>query len=344
MTWSPREWKRKLENLVEQCSEQVLLEMEEEILAHLRTISRGMIKEVLEVADKESTEFDGGLRDLQAEVWYGFGVLNVEPMILPVIIGMEDSVCSMVQEENLGMIVCPVPRLEYNEEALHIHMQDLPWVESHARCHEEVLVKIMDLAPFIPMPFCTIFNDLEHVKTQLKNKAQSLQAELKRLGNHYEMYIKLFVNQARLQERILEKMPYSGGEGGNSYFQRLQWEKNLEKEIENLREDYGESLYQNLKELTQEAKLIDPEGVVEPDGLRLIFGAQFLLHKACRAKWEETIEAFDREADSWGFVLEVSGPWPPYHFIRLNEEEQASGGDSEYETSYASGSGGKTTG
>jgi len=46
----------------------------------------------------------------------------------------------------------------------------------------------------------------------------------------------------------------------------------------------------------------------------MVFNAAFLLPSSALASWLETVQNVDREVSSKGLVLEVSGPWPPYHF------------------------------
>ena len=56
-----------------------------------------------------------------------------------------------------------------------------------------------------------------------------------------------------------------------------------------------------------------------PSGLtgrsaEMVFNAAFLLPSSTQASWLETAQRICRDVRSRGLVLEVSGPWPPYHF------------------------------
>ena len=46
----------------------------------------------------------------------------------------------------------------------------------------------------------------------------------------------------------------------------------------------------------------------------MVFNAAFLLGSATQGSWLETVEQVAQDVQSKGLVLEVSGPWPPYHF------------------------------
>lgn len=341
MKWSSQGWEQKVEKLVEQCEDTVILELEEVIMARLREAGETVIKGLFEAPVKigfsgieQNTSQVNEVRDFSKagyaplaneEVLYAFGIIQVNQEGMVDLLGMEDRPCRIVENGNLGMLVCPVLRKEYSEESLHLHMEDMAWVESHARRHEETLLKTMEGKAIIPLPFCTIFTDEENIKRQLAQNKEEIQADLQRLGNHNEMHVKLFVDRKRLLEKLHQELPYSGGQSGGGYFQKRQWEKKIEEEMERVMNDYGESLYQDLNNISAEVILLDKAGVVAPEGQQVVFAVQYLMAKECREEWDKKLKEFDEAADSLGFILDVSGPWPPYHFSQLIKEETMSG-------------------
>jgi len=362
MKWSPRGWEQKVERLVHQCEDKVILELEEVIMARLReageTVIQGLFQEwsCLGVSTTEHQEVSEAKKEDTApqvlisevnntcqvskvcdfsradptpftdeEVLYAFGIIKANPEDNVDLLGMEDRPCRIVENGNLGMLVCPVPRREYNEESLHLYLEDMAWVESHARRHEETLLIVMEGRSVIPLPFCTIFTDEENIKQQLALNAEKIQGNLQRLGGHKEMHVKLIVNHKRLLEKLHEEQPYSGEQGGGGYFQKRQWEKKIAEEMERVLDDYGESLYQDLNNIA-EVILLDKAGVVAPEGQQVVFAVQALLSKERHEEWDKKLVEFDEKGDPLGFILEVSGPWPPYHFSRLTNEEATMGG------------------
>lgn len=360
MRWSLGGWEQKIERLVNQCADRVILELEEVIMTRLREAGESVIQglfeapanqvffgteqhqegeedkvprvlignnnntcQVKEMCDFSRADFTplGG-----EEVLYAFGIIKANQEGRVDLIGMEDRPCRIVENGNLGMLVCPVPRKYYNEESLHSNMEDLAWVESHARRHEEILMKTMEGRPVIPLPFCTIFTDEENIKRQLAQNAESIQDDLHRLENHDEMHVRLFVNRKQLLVKLHEDLPYTGGQSGGGYFQKRQWEKKIEEEMERVMNDYGESLYQDLNNISTEVILLDKAGVVVPEGQHVVFAVQCLMAKECREEWDKKLAEFDEVVDPLGFILDVSGPWPPYHFSRLINEEETMGG------------------
>lgn len=363
MKWSPGGWEKNVERLVNQCADKVILELEEVIMARLREAGEAVIQGLFEdrsclgvsttehqeasEAEKEDTAPQVLISEVNntcqvskvcnfsradptpftdEEVLYAFGIIKANQEDIVDLLGMEDRPCRIVENGNLGMLVCPVPRKEYDEGSLHRYMEDMAWVESHARRHEEILLKTMEGRSVIPLPFCTIFTDEENIKRQLTQNAEVLQEDLQRLENHNEMHVKLIVNRKRLLEKLQEDLPYSGGESGGGYFQKRQWEKKIEEEMERAMNDYGESLYQDLNNIATEVILLDKAGVVVPEGQHVVFAVQYLISKECHEEWDKKLGEFDEAGDPLGFILDVSGPWPPYHFSRLTNEEETMGG------------------
>ncbi|HWQ43354.1 MAG TPA: GvpL/GvpF family gas vesicle protein [Desulfosporosinus sp.] len=344
MTWSLGGWKQKVESLVNQCADKVVLELEEVIMTRLREAGENVIQSFFEAqscpnvfiaehqdaleAEKEDTAPQVLISPrplIDEEVLYAFGIIQANQVDSD-LLGMEDRPCHIVENGNLGMLVCPVPRKDYNEESLHHYMEDMAWVETHARCHEETLLKTMESRSVVPLPFCTIFIDEGSIKRQLAQNVEAIQDDLQRLGNYNEMHVKLFVNRKQFSEKLHEDSPYTGGQSGGGYFQKRQWEKKIEEELERVINDYGESLYQDLGTISAEIILLDKAGVVAPEGQHVVFAVQCLMVKEDRGKWDKLLEEFDKAADPLGFILDVSGPWPPYHFSRLINEEETMGG------------------
>ena len=47
---------------------------------------------------------------------------------------------------------------------------------------------------------------------------------------------------------------------------------------------------------------------------KMVFHAAFLLPEAIRDTWLQTVRGVDEGVRGKGLLLEVTGPWPPYHF------------------------------
>ncbi|TGE34891.1 GvpL/GvpF family gas vesicle protein [Desulfosporosinus fructosivorans] len=361
MKWSLEGLEQRVERLVSQCEDKVIQELEQDIMTRLRAKGEAVIQclfqeqsylvvsttEHPEVSvEKEDTAPQALISEVNntcqlskvcdfsradptpftdEEVLYAFGIIKTNQYIVD-LPGMEDRPCRIVENGNLGMLVCPVPKKEYNEESLHLHMEDMAWVENHARRHEETLMKTIEGRSIIPLPFCTIFTDEENIRRQLAQNAEDIQEDLRRLENQHEIHVKLFVNRIQLLEKLHEDQPYIGVQSGGGYFQKRQWEKKIEEEMERVMNDYGESLYQDLNNIATEVILLDKSGVVVSEGQHVVFAVQCLMPKEYREEWNKKLGEFDELVDPLGFNLEVSGPWPPYHFSRLTNEEETAGG------------------
>ena len=46
----------------------------------------------------------------------------------------------------------------------------------------------------------------------------------------------------------------------------------------------------------------------------MLFNAAFLLPRSSQEGWLETINGLRQDVHGKGLLLELSGPWPPYHF------------------------------
>ena len=277
------------------------------------------------------------------EIWYGLAIVPGKTL-LPPILGMEDTPCRLIEAGELGMVGCPVSWSAYNQQAMHMHMEELAWVEAHARRHEQVIQTIMDSIPAIPLPFATVFINEDRVREELTAKDGTLHQELERLGRSRELTVKLWANRDVLAVKLKDSLPFEGGQGGSDYFRKRRWEKTFDERVESLCNEYGETLFQSLKELAQEVQLRETAGIEPRPGLSPVFIATFMIKTEGYPAWQAKVAAFDQTADPWGFVLDISGPWPPYHFTGPVGGESDIGGNRGREAGKIAGSTGEAAG
>ncbi|MGC7873199.1 GvpL/GvpF family gas vesicle protein [Desulfosporosinus sp. SYSU MS00001] len=251
-------------------------------------------------------------------LWYGLAVVPSD-ISLGLIEGMENSNCHLVTHRQLSMVVCQVPQTEYGQDPLHKNLANLLWVEDRARKHEGILVNIMEFSnSLLPLPFCTMFSNSELIEGKLSSDYDFLMRELNYLGILREINLKLLVDHEKLSSRLIKQKPFQGSQGGKDYFYKKQWEQSLKTQMEQFLEDKSAVFIERLKVLAEDILMLEHSDT-EQNGMITCFNSCFLVHPEKFISWEKEVSLFDQETDEWGFVLDISGPWPPFHFVKLKE-------------------------
>ena len=195
----------------------------------------------------------------------------------------------------------------------------------------------------LPLRLGTVFRSRDSLQAMLVRCRSTVAKFLEQLGNRQEWGVKLYLEKRRLEpipghtgpppphylrgRSILRRKTPSANQrradmdlspsatSGTAYLTQKKAQLDSRRELR-------ASVYQTIQDVEQclagKAEHCcrirnlpsDLTGRTE----EMVFNAAFLLPSSAQASWLETVQNVDRDVQSKGLVLEVSGPWPPYHF------------------------------
>jgi hypothetical protein len=95
-------------------------------------------------------------------------------------------------ESELVAYVSTVPLTEFGEEALRRNLEDLPWLETIARAHHQVLTAVSDAAPVLPVRLVTVYRGDDQVREMLRDRAGEFADLLVRVSGRKEWGVKVY--------------------------------------------------------------------------------------------------------------------------------------------------------
>lgn len=262
---------------------------------------------------------DGGSengRSAGGQVWWTYCVASTDDiqLIPSELEGIEaEGRVEVVREGALAALVSPVPASEYGDERLREHLEDLAWLERIARRHEAVLDEVLNEATIVPLRLCTLYRDRSGVRGFLRDYARSLLEGLSRIGGCTEWGVKVFAD-ARAGG-----VPDPGEAGveasGAAYLQQRQQERVLAERAAEVRAKCAEAVHRRLTELAREAVSNPPQRPeVHGRDLRMLLNGAYLVQRGREDELARTVDVLREEWEPLGFVVELTGPWPPYNF------------------------------
>ena len=96
----------------------------------------------------------------------------------------------------------------------------------------------------------------------------------------------------------------------------------IENEMDRLIKNYGQEYYndfKNLSEATSLNNLLPKEYTGRED--TMILNAAFLVRKTNVPDFKNRVGFLRRKDGNSGFFIEATGPWPPYSFISIKENQ-----------------------
>jgi hypothetical protein len=202
-------------------------------------------------------------------------------------------------------VVADAPLDRFSEERLKADLQDLEAVSRHALAHASVIEFFFRRSPVIPLKMLTLFSADDRLREHLAGRRPKLRRLFAELRGLEEWGVRVFTAEPRL--RAADAI-----DSGRDY---LEAKKRMSEPTRPSRAAIADAS-KTLKALgrlaTKKRKDEYPRGAAHP----YVAGASFLVSIKKRAQWKRLAARLGQSLAARGHRLEVSGPWPPYHFAR----------------------------
>jgi hypothetical protein len=236
--------------------------------------------------------------------------------------GVDPQFCvELIEDGPIAAVASRVDLAEFSPDRLQGKTaEDIQWLGKVAARHNEVISLSARSSPVLPLRLGTLFCSLDSLRATLV-RCRAVAAEfLDQLGDRQEWGVKLY-----LQNRRLESAPRHDGpaaphfsrpqSGGAAYLAKKR------AEIDSRREQRA-GVYQTVRTVEQClagkaencCRIRNLSSDLTGRSEEMVFNAAFLLSASEQAAWLETTQTIDQNVHNNGLLLEISGPWPPYHF------------------------------
>jgi hypothetical protein len=222
----------------------------------------------------------------ESALWvYGVVAGGGEP---PAAAGVDGLSVRVHEHAGVGALVSDVPAHRFTKAALSARLEELPQLEALARAHEAVLDGALGTGAVVPFRLCTIYSSPQRLDAMLDHEAPMLREALDRLHGLQEWGVKAFARPRAAAER-----------------------EALEDTVAEVHARLTERAVASALSRPQDRRLSGRE-------TEMILNGAYLVPA-------DATEAFRKvvAAESSAIELELTGPWPPYHFV----EEPSHHGD-----------------
>jgi len=239
-----------------------------------------------------------------------------------------------VFHKGLYAVAGKVEKSEFGEQNLKRNLADLEWVKTKASMHEKTIEGVMINACVIPFKFGTLFNTEDSLKAMLEEHAEEFKAILIKLENKGEWGVKIYCNIERLKASFVNNEPeileieyeINSSSAGKAYLLKKKRGELIKRMLNKKINKCGEDSYELLKELSFEAcinKLL-PREVTERED-EMVLNSGFLVGNDEVGDFINIVDTLKMYYESEGFLIDCTGPWPPYNFCGLLKERVQSG-------------------
>jgi Gas vesicle synthesis protein GvpL/GvpF len=217
--------------------------------------------------------------------------------------------------------VSRVSLAEFGEEELRENLNDVKWLEEKARAHERALEEILARTTVVPMRLCTIYRSDQQVREMLGRERDIFAEALGRLEGRTEWAVKLIAAPGALA-RAAAAIESDGHDEsalapGAAYMRDRRLEARTREEIDVIAEDWAGAVHERLASRASEA-LVNPLQNPEVSGHTgdMLLNGVYLVDDTGVDAFRDVVDGLEREYRALGTSVELSGPWPPYNFVK----------------------------
>jgi hypothetical protein len=234
---------------------------------------------------------------------------------LPGARGVADEQLRMVDDDaELACVVGSVDLDEFGEAALARNLEDIAWLERVARRHDAVVRAVAEQTATVPLRLGVICHDDESARQALRDLGSRARELLERIEGREEWGLKLYA-APEAQAASPDPPP-----SGTAYLQRRKLALAERDQVAEQAQRDAEAIYGRLAEQAHAARRHRPQDQrLTGSPTPMVLNAAFLVDRTDRDAFRAVADelAVGRSADT--FV--VTGPWPPYSFASLEEEQ-----------------------
>jgi hypothetical protein len=226
-------------------------------------------------------------------------------------------------DHGLSLVVADAPLDRYGEEAINEKLSDLDWVSRAAIAHEAVVESFIDQRAVLPMKLFTIFTSDDRALEQVRADRRRVDAMVKRVANHVEWGIRVTLPRPGAKSPGLRRASPStkaaktthAKAAGASYLSRKKAQRDAAVELAEHARDTVAELYDRLGARSRLARR-RTASELPVEGGPLLLDAAFLVPRSRDTSFRALVTREGRRLGQLGYHLTLSGPWPPYTFVK----------------------------
>ncbi|MGY2702902.1 hypothetical protein ACVW2K_002486 [Nocardioides sp. HB32] len=239
---------------------------------------------------------------------------RLPPGALQGVHGLSGEPLELVEHGDLVAVVSTVPLASFGEDALRRNLEDLSWLESVVRGHDDVVQAVAAHGPVAPMRLATICFDDDAVRARLRQWAVDLGYVLDRVTGSAEWSVKLLELAPQAEALEEAEAPASGAE----YLRRRKAAVEQRAASSASAADVADDIHATLACRAKASRQLPPQ---DPrlSGLSgtMVLNAAYLVPDVDAAEFTAALDELRGRYPS--LLIDARGPWPPYSFAMLGQ-------------------------
>lgn len=240
--------------------------------------------------------------------------------------GLDGEPPRLLRHGDLVAVVSPVPAADFDEAPLKAHLEDLDWLAGTARTHQNVITALTTVTSPLPLRLATVCRDDSGVRRLLESGHQRFATALDRLEGRIEWGVKVYAANPDPAPQAQAPAPSADTPGaGRSYLRQRLAQRRTRESASNRADALCRRIHSELSRTAERAILHRlQDGRLSGRGGQNVLNAAYLVPRTeCEAFVERVHALTPGDPEDEGVQVELTGPWAPYSFADIGEEDTA---------------------
>ncbi len=233
--------------------------------------------------------------------------------------GIDSRPVLFLQHGDLAVAFSEVP---WRVATLNKEVRETSWVAKRVREHECVVEEVMQKQAILPVKFLTLFKSQKSLLEGLNPHLTELDNYLEDMKDKQEWALKVYCNKSQSLKHLLktetlpEKMLHKKlSTPGAQYLQTKRIEESAKERLESNLCGFIQEVCEALTPFSVERVIlkVHDKKITQRIEDMLLNGA-FLVTKRMLKAFKGKVKDLKENYRPWGFLFELTGPWPPYNF------------------------------
>ncbi|MFJ8077400.1 GvpL/GvpF family gas vesicle protein [Streptomyces sp. NPDC096176] len=216
---------------------------------------------------------------------------------------------------DITFVASSASALDFDEQALRRHLEDLEWLEAVARAHNAVIETLGAATTVLPLRLATVYLGDDRARDALESDRAEFARLLTRLEGHVEWGVKIYVEapEEAPEPTAPSAASDTGLSPGRAYLRRRRDQRHLRDDAHLAARTAAERIEAAGRAYaTDRARHRVQQGeLAGSNGENVVNDAYLLAEDRADAFRAEVAQAAD---DLPGVRVEITGPWAPYSF------------------------------
>ena len=213
------------------------------------------------------------------------------------------------------LVVATAPLDRYGADAINRRLSDLEWVARAAIAHEAVVESFIAASAVLPMKLFTIFAGDDRAADHVRSQQRRIDAMIRRVANHHEWGVRITLDGRQSGSAPTRVKRVSPRSAGRTYLAGKKARRDEAAELANRARDTVADVYDRLALHATRAQRRAASDLPIQGG-PLLMDAAFLVPVKRSARFRGLAVRQSRAVARHGYRLVLTGPWPPYTFVR----------------------------